>query len=105
MPIREFKCPNGHITERLFLTFKDDEISEDLERQGIRIQLCHTCAQTATRVEWSVPQPALLYGEGFYKPAASGRPSTRVEDPVKAAKEAVQEIGAGNLIKGVKAHK
>lgn len=91
MPLHEFLCKNDHLTEKLFLTF--GAVTETID--------CPKCGETAQQ-QLSVPLPAIFYGDGWYKPAASGRTSTRMGDPSKAAKEVVEEIGGKNLVQGVK---
>lgn len=41
----------------------------------------------AKRVEWSRPGPAILYGSGFSKPAASGKLQTKGRDVTKVVQE------------------
>lgn len=95
MPIFEFKCSQGHITEELFLTF---DASEGVERIT-----CRTCrdlghVRVSHRIT-SVPGAALLLGDGWSKPGAlGGKPSTRGGDPSKAAKEAIQAAGGGSKL-------
>jgi hypothetical protein len=100
MPIHEFKCKKGHITEKLFLTFSAAE--------NINTIICTTCDHSkalATRIEFSVPGMPILYGEGFFKPAASGNKGYKRGDPSKAAKDTISEVGASNLIGAVKGSK
>lgn len=61
------------------------------------------CGAGALKV-MSVPGQAILYGQGFYKPAASGAESYRRSDPSKAAQETIGEIGSKNLVEGIKAN-
>lgn len=89
MPIHEFTCSQGHTTEKLFLTFSAAE--------GVDSIPCGECSEEAQRVEFSVPQPGIFYGDGFYKPAPSGKTAYRNEDPDKAAREAGHELGPKGL--------
>jgi hypothetical protein len=81
MPIHEFKCPNGHVTEKLFLTFR--------EAEGVTLIPCPKCIDiirpcewgyNAVRVDFSVPYPAHLLGnpDGYYKPSPQKRHSTKL---------------------------
>lgn len=94
MPIHEFKCNKGHVSERLFLTFKAAEQTPIIcclhKEDGV------FCAKMAHRIV-SIPGQAILYGEGFYKPAASGNRNYKRSDPSKAAKDFSKETGAGNV--------
>ena len=103
MPIIEYVCKEGHVTEILYLTFAEADAA------GESRVLCGTCGPhyvPATRVEFSLPGQAILLGDGFYKPAASGRTQTKGADPSKAAKEFIGEIGgAQGLVKAVKGSK
>ena len=103
MPIHEFKCKKGHITEKLFLTFAE---AEEIGSAYIHCPKCSEYPALAARIAFSLPGQAILLGEGFYKPAASGRTQTRGADPSKAAKEFIGEIGgAKNLVNAVKGSK
>jgi hypothetical protein len=106
MPILEFVCGKGHKTEKLYLTFGEADNVESIA--------CPECMKTYTKVNQnrpkarriiSLPGQAILYGEGFYKPAASGKLATRGMDPSKAAKEVAQEMGAANIANAVKGSK
>src|SRR6266404_9181223 len=82
-PIHEFKCPEGHVTEKVFLSFKDAE-----KAKKIICPTCHTRALNepcyweyyAIRVDFSVPFPAHLLGnpEGWYRPSPQKRHSTKL---------------------------
>jgi UDP-N-acetylmuramyl tripeptide synthase len=91
MPILEFRCTKGHITEKLFLTFSAAE--------NINTVICPVCNHSRALAQRiiSLPGQAILYGEGFYKPAASGNNSYRRGDPSKA----VKELGRGQGLKGL----
>ena len=54
MPIHNFKCVEGHTTEKIFLTFGAAE--------NVITIPCSTCHGTATRVEWETPLKAHIYG-------------------------------------------
>jgi hypothetical protein len=106
MPIHEFKCIKGHVTEKLFLTFGEAEQVDEI--------VCPVCTPRITRVNENYPKAkkmisapgyAILYGDGFYKPAASGKQATRGADPSKVAKEVVQEMGGAKLAQAVKGAK
>lgn len=60
MPLFEYKCPNGHVTEKLFLGEPDvDEIA------------CKECGKTAQRVDISRTSFRLMPGGagGFHAPS------------------------------------
>lgn len=99
MPIHEFKCKQGHVSEKLFLTFAQAE--------KVNVIICPVCnhANSLARKIISIPGQAILYGDGFYKPAASGKLATRGADPSKVAKEVAQEMGGAKLAKAVKGAK
>lgn len=92
MPIIEYVCAKGHVTEKLYLTFKA------AEHYMASHTVCTVCMAgrtypnsqgfpVARRVEFSVPGPAILYGRGFFKPAASGKTQTVGRDVTKFIKE------------------
>ena len=95
MPIHEFKCIDcGAISEKLFLTFADAE--------NVGLIPCPVCRDAVAVRIISLPGAPILYGEGFYKPAASGNHSYKRNDPSKAAKDMAKEMGAGNIAKAMK---
>lgn len=63
MPLFEFKCPNGHITEKLFLGEPDEDNTE---------VSCKDCGCTA-QLTISRSSFRLMPGGsgGFYKPSSS----------------------------------
>jgi hypothetical protein len=71
MPIHEFKCPNGHMTEKLFVSFA--------KAQGVTQIPCVTCQAPSTKQSFSTPLPAHLYGtpDGYYKPSPTKRTTTK----------------------------
>jgi hypothetical protein len=100
MPIHEFKCAAGHITEKFFKTF--EEVDQLMKVPGIgEPYLGCECGLHARMID-SVPGHPICYGQGFYKPAASGATSYTRSDPSKAAAEVIDEIGPKNLVQGVK---
>lgn len=87
MPIIEFSCnTNGHITEKLFLTFAESDRAESIK--------CPECGGKAHRIV-SMPGAPILLGDGFYKPAASGKTHTKSADATKATKEYLRHMGGG----------
>lgn len=99
MPIIEFKCEFGHVTEKLFLTFAA------AEEWGDKKPLCPECKpkfSPATRIV-SLPGKPLFLGDGWTIPGAlGGKPTTVGGDPFKAAKEFAEENGAANIANAVK---
>jgi hypothetical protein len=89
MPILEFRCGEGHTTEKLFLTFSAAEGVEEIScpqelavsgepvKHGVVI-----CGLPAELIP-SVPGHGIFYGAGFYKPAASGKTQYTTADPTK----------------------
>lgn len=71
MPIHEFKCPSGHITEKLFLSFG--------AAHGVDVIPCGTCEEAGTKID-SVPLPAHFYGnpDGYDRPSPAKRYSTKL---------------------------
>jgi putative FmdB family regulatory protein len=80
VPIHEYKCDAGHVFERFFATFAaaDAEAKETL---------CDVCQTEVAERQVSAPGLPILYGEGFYKPAASGKMATKSVDVEKFIKE------------------
>lgn len=105
--IYEYECSNGHRREVIHFTLEQSEAFERETETG-RV-ICDDCLEAngtlapIRRVD-SVPGQAILYGEGFYKPAASGATSYRRSDPSKAAQDVIGDYGAKNLVEGVKAN-
>lgn len=58
MPIREFQCAKGHITE---------VITRNEEQDSMTWILCKVCGELSDRLEFSVPGQGIFYGAGFYK--------------------------------------
>jgi putative FmdB family regulatory protein len=78
MPILEVQCKNcAKVTERIIQRFKDAEETTQI--------VCPDCGGTAPKII-SVPLPAHLYGEGFYKPSATKRYSYKLADKDKGNK-------------------
>src|SRR5690242_9476356 len=108
MPIHEFKCIKGHVTEKFFATFK--------EAEGVDEIVCPVCTPKIESVEKnypkadkivSVPGVAILYGDGFYKPAASGKIATKSVDVEKFIKDeglSIVDANTGQKIKPTKAN-
>lgn len=71
MPLLEFSCELGHVTEKLFRTFEAAE--------GVQSVLCPQCSLAATLAP-SVPFPAMFYGDprGYHKPSPANRYSTKL---------------------------
>lgn len=71
MPIHEFQCPHGHVTERLFMTFT--------EAEGVHYIECSDCQIDAYRID-SVPAPGIFLGnpDGYHKPSPTKRYSTKL---------------------------
>ncbi len=84
MPLIEFSCPNGHTQEHLFLTF--GSVTETRK--------CTECGSRASQIV-SMPGAPILLGDGFYKPAASGRTHTKGSDATKTTNEFLQQMGGG----------
>jgi hypothetical protein len=64
MPLIEFKCASGHLTERLILSASEAEKAKSIKCE---------CGATAKRVEFSLTgAPAFVEGSGgFYKPTSA----------------------------------
>jgi predicted nucleic acid-binding Zn ribbon protein len=60
MPLLEFKCEQGHLTERLVLSITAAEL--------VTWVICETCGRVADSI-LSRPSPPKLIGAGFYKPS------------------------------------
>ncbi len=93
MPIHTFKCPNGHTTEKVFLTFGAvvDEIEcpapvQAPDGSGDTIP----CGAGATKNEFDVPFAAHLHGDpaGYHKPSPCGRHSYKIVDKKAGNKHA-----------------
>lgn len=78
----EYRCENGHITEEFFRT-----ISAAAEVATIQ---CSQCGQMASKII-STPLGFALYGspEGYYKPSATKRSSTKLVSNVTGNKNSV----------------
>lgn len=85
MPIHEFKCRNGHVTEKVFLTFAavdelENYVDEDDYFNGNNVTgkfiRCPQCQEMAVMID-SVPLPAHFLGnpEGYHKPSPTKRHS------------------------------
>lgn len=82
MPILEYQCSEGHITEKLFLTFAAAEGQDCVE--------CEECGQEADMVP-SVPFPAMFFGspDGYHKPSPRKRYSTKLVSQKDGNKHAI----------------
>lgn len=65
MPIIQYKCGQGHVTEHLF--------RKQSEAEGIDWIVCATCAEIADRV-LAVTSPPQFVGTGFYATDYKGKP-------------------------------
>jgi hypothetical protein len=72
MPIREFKCPDGHVTERILHGESDKTLNEIECEQVLGRTTRHFCGKPAKRIEISTTgTPRLKAGcGGFYSPNA-----------------------------------
>jgi hypothetical protein len=74
LPIFEYECSAGHITEKLFLTFgaAEKEKSDPIP--------CKACGESAELKEFSVPRPAMFLGnpDGYHRPSPTKRYSTKL---------------------------
>lgn len=70
MPIREFKCPKGHITERILNGEEDAKTKVVLCAHTISATRRIKCEEPAKRVDLSQTAPPVLLAGcgGFYKP-------------------------------------
>lgn len=90
MPILEFSCTNcSYLTEKLYLTFSESDKVKHIE--------CPECGSKAPRIV-SIPGAPILLGDGFYKPAASGRTHTKGSDATKVTKEFFNQTGGSKEI-------
>lgn len=89
MPIHEYRCPQGHVTEKIFPTFGQ------AEREKHKPIWCPVCrlggASKARLVEFSVPLPAHFYGD----PAGYAKPSPTKRFSYKLAAQKGNEGSAG----------
>lgn len=71
MPIHEFLCGKGHLTEKIIQSFTEAEATDFIK--------CPKCGQKAGK-QLSIPFPAHLHGspEGWYKPSPAAK---RVVNP------------------------
>lgn len=71
MPIHQYRCPEGHITERFFKTFAAAD--------DVTITFCEHCEGVGERII-STPLPAMFYGnpDGYHKPSATKRYNTKL---------------------------
>lgn len=65
MPLREFQCARGHVTERILMGKADKQT---------KLIPCD-CGEQAKRIEISRPSEPKLIGAGFYKPSVTGKES------------------------------
>ncbi len=70
MPFHEFKCPEGHVTEKFFKSFSAAEGVETID--------CTVCSASANRIV-SAPLGFGFYGDpaGYHKPSALKRFNTK----------------------------
>jgi predicted nucleic acid-binding Zn ribbon protein len=64
MPLLQFKCAKGHISERLYSPFMAPKV---------QTTQCDECRDRAERIV-SVPAPAQFTGSGFYATDYKGKP-------------------------------
>lgn len=71
MPLHEFLCPKGHLTEKIIFSIAEAEKVEFID--------CPKCGQKAGK-QLSIPFPAHLHGspEGYHKPSPCAK---RVVNP------------------------
>lgn len=100
MPIREYICPDGHVHEKVYLTFAEDEKAAKNENFSFNQPRCPECSLKTKRVEFSMTGQPILLGEGFYKPSPSGNTQAKRGDPTQAVKDFIGEAGGGkNIVK------
>jgi predicted nucleic acid-binding Zn ribbon protein len=63
MPLLQFECPKGHISERLYSPFKAPKVQDTT---------CDLCGEVAERIV-SVPAPPQFTGSGFYATDYKGK--------------------------------
>lgn len=85
MPIHEYKCSKGHVTEQLLLSFPE---AERVKHKPIT---CTVCGREAELQEFSVPQPGHFYGnpDGYYKPSPTKRFSTKLVSQKEGNKSSI----------------
>jgi len=89
MPIHEFKCDSGHITERFFKTFEQAE--------GVDFVACdefvngRLCNRPADRVIFSRTLEPMFYGnpDGYAKPSPTKRFNTKTVSQKEGNKNAI----------------
>ena len=74
MPIIEFKCPDGHVTEQI-LPMENDHIKYLICAHPDTLAPQFECNTVARRVEFSQTAPPILIGQGFYKQSVSKNPA------------------------------
>jgi len=111
MPIIQFRCAKGHLTERVFLS----HVQADRATGPI---ICTTCAtgingpaSLATRVLYPLTAPPQFKGDGWTPKFSSGPKESQIggvpvkqgDDPREIAKKVVAATGGGkSLTKTVK---
>jgi len=88
VPIFDYKCPQGHVFEKFFKTFKEAEANKR------KHPLCPVCAPKfapSELVEFSVPRPAMFYGnpDGWSRPSPTKRHSTKLVSAIEGNSSAV----------------
>lgn len=81
MPIHSYRCEDGHTFERLFLTFG----AAEAEKKYTPCNVCNVKGFAKRQI--SVPGLPILYGDGFSKPAPSGKLQTKGRDVTKVVQE------------------
>ena len=73
MPIYEYQCREGHVTEKFYTTFSE------AEKDGDKPKTCKVCRRSAKRIV-SAPLPGMFFGnpEGYGKPSTLKRHNTKV---------------------------
>jgi hypothetical protein len=79
MPIHEFRCSRGHVTEKLFLTLKDAEEADcivcmhEVKQPGFTPDGINRCGCDAPKIISS--GAFLLWGspEGYHKPSPTAK--------------------------------
>jgi hypothetical protein len=71
VPYLEYRCQEGHTTEKFFRSITEGEASPSIQ--------CLACRKPALKI-FSIPLPAHFYGnpEGYDKPSPAKRFSTKL---------------------------
>jgi hypothetical protein len=84
MPIREFKCPKGHVTEKILFGAEDKAVLVIMCGKNSR-----ECGLQARRVDFSRTGAPQFYGEGFYAPT---RPDLATRPSYAANQQAMADV-------------